>query len=150
MNLHLNNHKIFIEQAVRQFLETNPTKIMIGTPFYGGQCHIGYFQSMMELSANFTKLGIPFELMTIGNESLIPRARNGIVAKFMASEDATHLLFVDADITFSISVVKLLLADKELMVVVIQRRCLIVTKVKHHIINIIDLDKNHLLAILEY
>ena len=66
---------------------------MIGTPCYGGQCHIGYFQSMMDLSVNFTKLGIPFELMTIGNESLIPRARNGIVAKFMATEDA-HIYYL--------------------------------------------------------
>ena len=52
-----------LDQAVRQYLSNNPTKIMIGTPCYGGQCHVGYFQSMMDLSVNFTKLGIPFELI---------------------------------------------------------------------------------------
>ena len=136
-----------IQEAVSQYLSANPTKIMIGTPCYGGLCHIGYFQSMLDLSVNFTKLGIPFELMTIGNESLIPRARNGIVAKFMASEDATHLLFVDADITFSwISVVKLLLADKELSGGCYPKKMLNWSKIKHHVKENPEMDNNHLLA----
>ena len=136
-----------IEEAVSKFLATNPTKIMIGTPCYGGMCHIGYFQSMMELCVNFTKLGIEFEIMTIGNESLIPRARNGIVAKFMASDEATHLLFVDADITFSwVSVVKLLLADRELSGGCYPKKMLNWTKLKHHIKETPDIEDNMLLA----
>ena len=136
-----------IDEAVRQFLATNPTKIIIGTPCYGGQLHVGYFQSMMELAVNFTKLGINFELMSIGNESLIPRARNGIVAKFMASDEATHLLFIDADITFSwVSVIKLLLADKELSGGCYPKKMLNWTKLKHHIKETPDIEDNMLLA----
>jgi hypothetical protein len=35
---------------------------------------------------------------TLTNESLISRARNTMVAKFLANPDSTHLMFVDADI----------------------------------------------------
>ncbi len=101
--------------GIQAYMKNRPLKIIIGTPCYGGLLHSGYFQSVCELCVNFTKIGIPFELCTIGSESLIPRARNGIVAKFMGDREATHLMFIDADITFPwFSIVKLILMDKEL------------------------------------
>ena len=109
------NQSELISSSVRNFLAKNKVKIIIGTPCFGGLLHNGFFQSVLELSVNFKKLNIPFEMMTIGNESLIQRARNGIVAKFMGDKTATHLMFIDADITFSwVSIVKLLLSNKEL------------------------------------
>jgi hypothetical protein len=106
---------ITIQEAIKYYMKQNPLKVLIGTPCYGGKVFNGYFQSMLDLTANFTKLGIPFEVMTLGSESLIPRARNGIVAKFMSKEENTHLMFIDADITFSwVSIIKLILMDKEL------------------------------------
>ena len=123
-----------ISTAVRQYLSKNKVKIIIGTPCFGGMLHNGYFQSMLELSVNFTKLNIPFEMMTIGNESLIQRARNGIVAKFMADTTATHLMFIDADITFSwINIVKLLLSGKELCGGCYPKKCFNWDKIKHQI-----------------
>jgi hypothetical protein len=72
--------------------------------------------------------------MTVGNESLIQRARNGIVAKFMGDDAATHLMFVDADITFSwVSIVKLLLGNKELSGGCYPKKCFNWDKIKHHI-----------------
>src|SRR3989344_4356093 len=68
--------EITIDEAVKMFLSTNKVKIIIGTPCYGGLLHTGYFQSMIEMTSNFIRLGIHFEVMTIGNESLITRARN--------------------------------------------------------------------------
>lgn len=92
-----------------------PFKIVIGTPCYGGLVHIGYMQSICDMCINFTKLGVPFDLCTIGSESLIPRARNGIVARFMADDNTSHLMFIDADITFSwVSILKLVLMDRDL------------------------------------
>ena len=79
-----------VGSAVKQYLLKNKVKIIFGTPCFGGMLHNGYFQSMIELAANFTKLNLPYEVMTIGNESLIQRARNGIVAKFMS--DTTQLI----------------------------------------------------------
>lgn len=107
--------QVTIFEAIQLYMKEHPLKIVVCTPCYGGLVHTGYFQSMCELCTNFTKLGVPFEIMTIGSESLITRARNGIVAKFMGDTDATHLMFVDADITFPwVAILKLVLMDKEL------------------------------------
>jgi hypothetical protein len=123
-----------IFEAVRKYLAKNKVKIIFGTPCFGGLLHNGFFQSMLETSVNLTRLGIPFEVMTVGNESLIQRARNGIVAKFMGDDAATHLMFVDADITFSwVSIVKLLLGNKELSGGCYPKKCFNWDKIKHHI-----------------
>ncbi|HEX9167922.1 MAG TPA: hypothetical protein VF886_03210 [Roseiarcus sp.] len=66
---------------------------MVGTPAYGGMVHIDYLRRLFE----YTETGIQFELDTIGNESLITRARNAILATFHARRELTHLLFLDAD-----------------------------------------------------
>ena len=129
----INGVEILIAQ-IKEYLSSNKVKLIIGTPCYGGMMHCGYFHSMMELSSNFTKLGLKFETMIIGNESLITRARNGIVARFYADIEATHLLFVDADITFSwISIIKLILADKEISGGCYPKKMINWAKVKHHV-----------------
>jgi hypothetical protein len=132
---------------LRKFLSKNKVKIIFGTPCFGGQLHVGYFQSILDLSVNFTKLGIPFEVMSIGNESLITRARNGIVAKFMGDKDATHLMFIDADITFSwISVIKLLICGKELCGGCYPKKCFNWDKIKHHIKKTPEIKDDELMA----
>jgi hypothetical protein len=68
---------------------------MVGTPAYGGVVHIDYLRRLFE----YTKAGIKFELDTIGNESLITRARNAILATFHVRRELTHLLFLDADVS---------------------------------------------------
>jgi hypothetical protein len=136
-----------ISTAVRQYLLKNKTKIVFGTPCFGGMLHNGFFQSMLELAVNFTKLNIPFEMMTIGNESLIQRARNGIVAKFMADSNASHLMFIDADITFSwINIVKLLLSGKELCGGCYPKKCFNWDKIKHQIQKNPNLSDDELMA----
>jgi len=109
------NQEVPLQEVVEKFLKENNVRILFGTPCYGGMLHTGYYQSMIDLAINFTKLNIPFEIVNIGNESLITRARNGIVAKFLGNSVYTHLMFIDADITFSwVSVLKLILGNKEL------------------------------------
>lgn len=123
-----------LTDAVRKFLLRNKVKVIFGTPCFGGLLHNGFFQSMIELSAMFTRLSIPFEVITIGNESLIQRARNGIVAKFLSDDAATHLMFIDADITFNwVSVVKLLISGKELSGGCYPKKCFNWDKIKHQI-----------------
>jgi len=141
------NQSELIASSVKQFLNRNKVKIIIGTPCFGGMLHNGFFQSMLELSVNFTKLNIPFEMMTIGNESLIQRARNGIVAKFMGDNEATHLMFIDADITFSwVSIIKLLLSNKELCGGCYPKKCFNWDKIKHHIQKNPNLKDDELMA----
>ena len=67
-------------------------RILLATPCYGNMLTNGYFTSMY---ANDPDISI--SVYTLGNESLITRARNTCVAVFL-EEDYTHLLFVDADI----------------------------------------------------
>jgi len=76
-----------------------PVKLMIGTPCYGGMVTDGYLISIFNLANAAASAGLPLILVTMGNESLITRGRNEIVNTFMKS-DCTHLMFIDADITF--------------------------------------------------
>lgn len=68
--------------------------LMVGTPAYGGMVHLDYMNALF----GFTASGIPFQLASIGNESLITRARNTVIANFHANPQFTHLLFLDADV----------------------------------------------------
>lgn len=136
-----------IVDAVRNYLKTNKLKIIVGTPCYGGNLHNGYFNSMINLVKYFTLLDIKYEIVTIGNESLIPRARNGIVAKFMADTDATHLMFIDADITFQWeNIVQLILHDKDLSGGCYPKKMINWDKVRHNIVTNPKIDDNLLIA----
>jgi hypothetical protein len=70
------------------------TNLLIGTPAYGGMVHSDFTSALL----TYQQLQIRFALMTIGNESLITRARNTILAEFHARPEFTHLLFLDADV----------------------------------------------------
>lgn len=80
-------------------MSTRPYALFVATPCYGGQVSIGYMNSMMKLQDLCSRMTIPLEIYNIPFESLIPRARNASISKFMLTE-CTHLLFIDADIEF--------------------------------------------------
>ncbi len=73
---------------------TAPVNVMVATPAYGGMVHLDYAMTLLDLRA----AGVAFTLMGMGNESLITRARNALLAAFHARPAFTHLLFLDADI----------------------------------------------------
>ena len=73
--------------------------VMLGTPMYGGMTTGFYMQSVCKLQAGFSSLGWNFMSSFVFNESLITRARNSVAHQFLKTE-ATHLLFIDADIRF--------------------------------------------------
>ncbi len=75
-------------------------KLFVATPMYAGQCTGLYTRSLFGLTALATRFGIPVHLSTSFNEALIPRARNYLVDEFLRS-DATHMIFIDADIGFN-------------------------------------------------
>lgn len=83
--------------------------IFVGTPMYGGQCDGLFCKSTNELATLCTQHGISLRFYYLFNESLIQRARNYVVDEFLRS-DATHLMFIDADIGFRASDVLSLLA----------------------------------------
>jgi hypothetical protein len=71
-------------------------KIFIATPMYGGIAKSNYTVSLQNLIVKLSQAGHSISTNTIGNESLITRARNTLAAKFMKS-DFDALLFIDAD-----------------------------------------------------
>lgn len=85
--------------------------LVIGTPCYGGMVTVPYMLSMMALKDVLNQAGIAFRLVTPANESLITRARNSIANAFVRDKRATHLLFIDADISFPPHLVPHLLAS---------------------------------------
>lgn len=91
-------------------------KVFVATPCYVGQVHVKYMESVMALQHLLFQNGVGFEFYNIPFDSLIPRARNASVTRFMASNDATHLLFIDADIQFHpMSVIKMLKESKDVI-----------------------------------
>ena len=99
------------QQEIIQKLQNS--HIHFCTPCYGGNIMESCFSSYLRFSMLAMKHNIPFSVDTMVNESLVSRARNNLVAKFLANPAATHLMFIDADIKWEPeSVLRLLLHDK--------------------------------------
>jgi hypothetical protein len=78
----------------------NYANILIGTPCYGGLVTHVYMQSVLQLIAYGSARGTLFTLGLLAHDSLVPRARNTLMAKFLDTPSLTHLMFIDADISF--------------------------------------------------
>lgn len=88
-------------------------KLAVATPMYGGQCHGSYAHSVGVLERAVRLAGGIFGTFSLGNESLIPRARNLLVSTFLNRTDADSLLFCDADQDFRAEdVMAMIEADK--------------------------------------
>lgn len=75
--------------------------LVIGTPCYGGMVTQRYMQSICDLLTYAGERGLAVSIELLGYDSLVTRSRNTIVARFLDSPTATHLMFIDADIGFS-------------------------------------------------
>ena len=77
--------------------------IVFATPLYGGFCTAEYADSMARLQSSLDLSGVKYRVLHHINDSLIPRARNCLVARFMRDpelKDFTHFMFIDGDIQF--------------------------------------------------
>jgi len=74
--------------------------ILIGTPCYGGMVSHVYMQSVLQMLSCAATHNATFALGLLAHDSLVPRARNTLMAKFLDTPALTHLFFIDADIEF--------------------------------------------------
>ena len=75
-------------------------EIYVATPAYGGLVTTSYMLSVLDLQRGAPDLGFDVSINLLGKDSLITRSRNTMVAHFLNSSDATHMMFIDADIGF--------------------------------------------------
>jgi hypothetical protein len=102
-----------------------PVILFVCTPCYGGVCLQAYAESMLRLQRTCAVNGIQMMLDTTENESLVHRARNLGVARFMQKTQATHFLFIDADIHFDPeAVVRLIKSGHDIAVAAYPKKCI--------------------------
>jgi len=90
-------------------------KVLIAVPCYDQSVTESFMMSLLDSSIFQTRAGIQFSITTI-SDSLISRARNLLVAKFMAMKEYTHLMFIDADIGFPRdAIIRLLWHNKDII-----------------------------------
>jgi hypothetical protein len=93
------------------------TTLFLSTPCYGGLCLQKYTESVLALQILASQSGVQLYIDTIENESLVQRARNVAVGRFMQKSDAQYFMFIDADVHFDPqSVIRLLQSGHELSV----------------------------------
>jgi hypothetical protein len=91
----------------------NFTGLVIATPAFGGQVTSPYLLSMMRTVVLCCREGITHQLHVNAGDSLISRARALLLAEFLRT-DASHLLWVDADMSWEAEdVVRLLRHDQD-------------------------------------
>jgi hypothetical protein len=73
--------------------------LYVASPLYANSMLVGYHNSIMALMNLCMSNGIRMATKCVGCDSLVPRARNRLVAHYL-EYSATDFLFIDADITF--------------------------------------------------
>ena len=92
-------------------------RVYLSTPCYGGVCLEQYMESVVNLQLTLIREGIQLFIDTTENESLVHRARNVSVGRFMQKSEAEYFMFIDADIHFDPqSVVALLRGNHDVAV----------------------------------
>ena len=88
--------------------------LAVATPCFGGNVSSLYAMSLLNFQLACIKRRLDVSFQMIGGDALITRARNVAVQRFLANPDATHFMFIDADIGFAPEqVFALLEADKD-------------------------------------
>ena len=104
-----------IEQVRKHFIK-NPTNLHILTPCYGSQVFVSFTETLIRTIKILEKLGIGVTTNLLGNESLVQRARNRLVCSALKDNKMTHVLFIDADITWDPNdIVRLLFYNKDII-----------------------------------
>ena len=103
-------------RKISEYIKLNKPALYILTPCYGGTCFVDYMICLMATIDFFNKIGFPLCIEFCKNDSLVSRARNNLVAKAMSNPATTHILFIDADISWDpLDIIKLVLSGKPIV-----------------------------------
>ena len=74
--------------------------LCIATPTNNSLVSLTCLRALLGLQLQCVQRGIGFQLLTTGSASVLPAARNMLADQFLHQTEATHLLFLDADMGF--------------------------------------------------
>jgi hypothetical protein len=103
-------------QQTGQPFDFSKVHLHIGIPCYGGMVSEPTMTSFLRFTLLASQAKLNWSLDTMVNESLVTRARNNLMAKMMTNDQATHFMFIDADIRFQPeSILQMLAYDKDVI-----------------------------------
>lgn len=104
------------QQPQQSFFDFTKCHLHIGIPCYGGMVSEPTMTSLLRFILLAQQAGLNWSLDTMVNESLVTRARNNLMAKMMSNTQATHFMFIDADIRFQPeSILMMMACDKDVI-----------------------------------
>lgn len=75
--------------------------LFVAVPCYGGRVHIEHLHAVLRLAEACEGRGLACHVELLEDDRSIPRARARLAARFLAHPQASHLLFIDADVAFA-------------------------------------------------
>ena len=115
-NLSMKSDATSFDKKIQDYIQKTKPCVYILTPCYGSMCFVNYVSCLINTLSTLRQMGVDIQIEFCKNDSLVTRARNNLVARAMANKKMTHILFIDADITWEpTSILKLLIADKPIV-----------------------------------
>jgi hypothetical protein len=104
------------DQKADQPPKASPLSLYSVTPIIDGKVNHGYVHSLLGIQQACLTVGVPFSWSFVIGNSMLVAARNRCVAQFMDETKATHMLFLDADISVHWEdVMMAMIADKDIV-----------------------------------
>jgi len=123
--------------------------LFLSTPCYGGVCLQAYAESILKLQRMCAQNGVQLMLDTTENESLVHRARNISVARYMIRTQADYFMFIDADVKFEAeSVMRLLRSGHDISCAVYPKKVVMWEQAEKAVLSNDTRDLNKLAASL--
>lgn len=89
--------------------------VFIATPMYAGMATAAYTWSLAQTPVTFMRSGIGLVYQYRTRDALVANSRNHLATQFLQT-DATHLMWIDADIGFNgLDIVSMLLTDRDIV-----------------------------------